>query len=130
MLIVKMSQHGKSHSTLYLTKGTNMDEQATNNTKEEALFKVLNNILEKAVDEAVNDAAPQDEQPDINPPGTDKQPPSYDYVDLSLTSLEDKLTAVLHSTFDDILVGKVAVESGTELKDLATAVAIREQLRA
>jgi len=50
-------------------------------------------------------------------------------VDLSTLSLVDKLGEVLHSTLNDIIVGRLVIEDGAELLATTQAVTLREQLR-
>lgn len=50
-------------------------------------------------------------------------------IDLADMSLVEKLGAVCHSTLNEVLTGDLVIASADELKDLARAVAIREDLR-
>ena len=50
-------------------------------------------------------------------------------VDLSSTTLVDKVGMVCHGIFDRVLTGELVIESGQELLAMTEAAAIRERLR-
>jgi len=87
--------------------------------KEEVIATILGLIKEHA-EESVDAASEPQEEPleeeEVN-------------VDLSTTSLVDKLGLILHETFNSVLVGDLAIESGQELEAMANAVHLREMLR-